>query len=198
MEAIKHSPTIELDFRWTLKIPYRHNDRFIVPKVKLTCIFVNDLSHAKANPDKCHFICSSNEKLNIVIEDQTISNSNCEKLLGVLLDSKLTFKPHVDSICRKAGLKLNAISRIIPYMDFSKRRLLVNAFFSSQFNYCPLIWMCHNRMLNNRINRLHERCLRIIYNDKHTSFEELLEKDKSVSIHQKNLQVLATEMFKIY
>ena len=83
-------------------------------------------------------------------------------------------------------------------MDFRKRRLLVNAFFSSQFNYCPLIWMCHNRMLNNRIKRLHERCLRIIYNDKHTSFEELLEKDKSVSIHQKNLQVLATEIFKIY
>ena len=93
----------------------------------------------KANPNKCYFICSSNEKLNIVIEDQTISSSNCEKLLGVLLDSKLTFKPHIDSICRKAGLKLNFISRIIPYMDFSKRRLLVYAFFSSQFNFCPLI-----------------------------------------------------------
>ena len=79
MEAIKHSPTIQLDFRWTLKIPYRHNDRLIVPKVKLASIFVNDLSHAKANPDS-HFICSSNEKLNIVIQDQAISNSNCEKL----------------------------------------------------------------------------------------------------------------------
>ena len=56
-------------------------------------------SQMKANPDKCHFICSSNKKLNIVIKDQTISNSNCEKLLHVLLDSKLTFKPHVDSIC---------------------------------------------------------------------------------------------------
>ena len=150
----------------------------------------------KANPDKCHFISSSNEKLNIVIEDQTISNSNFEKLLGVLLDSKLTFKPQVDSICQKAGLKLNVISRIIPYMDFSKTRLLVNAFLSSQFNYCSLIWMCHNTMLNNRTNSLHERFLRIIYNDKHTSFEKLLEKDKPVSIYQKNLKVLVTEMFK--
>ena len=85
----------------------------------------------KANPDKWHFICRSNDKLKIVIEDQTISNSNCEKLLVVLLDSKLTFKPHIDSICPIAGLKLNAISRITPYMDFRKRRLLVNAFFSS-------------------------------------------------------------------
>ena len=93
----------------------------------------------KANPDKCHFICSSNEKLDIVIKDQIISNSNCEKLLGVLLDSKLTFKPHVDSICRKKELELNVISRIIPYMNFSERLLLVNAFCSSQFNYCHLI-----------------------------------------------------------
>ena len=83
-------------------------------------------------------------------------------------------------------------------MDFNKKRLVVNAFFNSQFNYCPLIWMCHNRTYNNKINRLHERCLRIIYNDKRSSFEDLLEKDNSVSIHQKNLQALATEMFKVY
>ena len=57
--------------------------------------------------------------------------------------------------------------------------------------------MCHNRTYNNKINRLHERCLRLIYNDKHSSFEELLEKDNSVSIHYKNLHVLATEMFKV-
>ena len=83
-------------------------------------------------------------------------------------------------------------------MDFNKRKLAVNSFFSSQFNYCPLILMCHNRTYNNKINRLHERCLRLIYNDKHSSFEELLEKDNSVSIHHKNLHVLATEMFKVH
>ena len=66
-----------------------------------------------------------------------------------------------------------------------------------QFNYCPLIWMCHNRTNDRKINRLHERCLRIIYNDKQSSFIELLEKDNSVSIHQRNLQVLAIEMFKV-
>ena len=66
----------------------------------------------------------------------------------------------------------------------------------AQFHYCPLIWMCHNKMYNNKINRLHERCLRLIYNDKCSSFEDLLEKDNSVSIHHKNLQALAIEMFK--
>ena len=66
----------------------------------------------------------------------------------------------------------------------------------SQFNYGQLVWMCHNRS-KNKINRLHE-CLRLIYNYKKPSFEELLEIDSSVSVHDRNLRALATEMYKIY
>ena len=51
-------------------------------------------------------------------------------------------------------------------MDFAKRRLLSNVFSYLQFNYCQLVWMCHNRTNNNKINRLHERCLRLIHDDK--------------------------------
>ena len=58
--------------------------------------------------------------------------------------------------------------------------------------------MCHNRTYNNKISGLRERCLRLIYNDKRSSFEDLLEKDNSVSIHHKNLQALAIEMFKVH
>ena len=57
--------------------------------------------------------------------------------------------------------------------------------------------MCNSRTNNNQINRLHERCLRIVYNDKQSSFNELLEKDGSVSIHMRNIQILATEMYKL-
>ena len=72
----------------------------------------------------------------------------------------------------------------------------MNAFFKSQFSYCPLSWMFHSRTLNNKINRLHERCLCIIYNDNTSSFTDLLEKDNSVSVHHRNVQVLATELYK--
>ena len=78
-----------------------------------------------------------------------------------------------------------------------KRRILMNAFFNSQFNYCHVIWMCHSRALNNKIKILHERCLRIIYNDKTSTFKELLEKDNSVSIHYRNIQALAIGMYKV-
>ena len=82
-------------------------------------------------------------------------------------------------------------------MGTTKKRIIMNAFFKSQFNYCPLVWMCCNRSLNTKINRLHERCLRIVYNDKKSNFNELLVKDGSVSIHHQNLQKLAVEMFKV-
>ena len=97
----------------------------------------------KANSD--NFICSSSVKTSIMIENKEIRNSSCEKHLGVFFDSKLTFQTHIDNICKKSSQKLNAISRITPYMDFNKKRLAVNAFFMAQFNYCPLIWMCHNK-----------------------------------------------------
>ena len=57
--------------------------------------------------------------------------------------------------------------------------------------------MCHSRENNRKINRLHERCLRTIYNDEQSSFNELLKRDGSISTHERNIQVLATEMHKI-
>ena len=114
----------------------------------------------KANPQKCQFICSTNDTVNLVAENQIIDNSKCEKLHGVKFNDELTSNAHIDDICKEAGRKLNALSRIASYMDFNKKRLLVNGFFMSQFDYCPLIWMCHKSTKNNKINRIHERCLR--------------------------------------
>ena len=110
----------------------------------------------KANPDKCHFICSTDDKDNITVENQKMCSSPCEKLLDVRFDSKLTFDAHINDICKKAGLKLNALARITPYMDLTKKILLLNAFFMSQFNHCQLVCMCHNCTKNNKINTLHE------------------------------------------
>ena len=73
----------------------------------------------------------------------------------------------------------------------------MSAFFNSQFSYFSLIWMCHSRINNKKINRLHERCLFVIYNNKQSSFSELVEKDSSVSIHIRYIQSLATEMFSV-
>ena len=82
-------------------------------------------------------------------------------------------------------------------MELHKRRILMNAFFKAQFNYCPAIWMFHSHTVNSKINRLHERCLRIIYNNKLSNFEELLVEDNSVAINDNNIHAFAIEMYKV-
>ena len=114
------------------------------------------------------------------------------------IDNKLTFESHVTKICNRASQKLHALARISNIMSLEKRKVIMNAFITSQFGYCPLIWMCHSRKLNTRINNIHERVLRIVFQDKNTSFNELLIKAGSVKIHDRNVQVLATEMYKVY
>ena len=123
-----------------------------------------------------------------------VESSSTEKLLGIQIDSDLTFDEHISSICKKVGKKINLLSRLVNHMSFDKRRIVMKAFVESQFNYCPLIWMFHSRTMNNKINRLHERTLRLVYSDYKSSFCELLEQDKSSSIHHKNIQSLAMEI----
>ena len=74
----------------------------------------------------------------------------------------------------------------------------MKAFLLSQFSYCLLVWICNSRTLNNKINKLHERALRLVFNDRQSTFEELLNIDKSVTINDRNLQLRATELYKVH
>ena len=82
-------------------------------------------------------------------------------------------------------------------MDLKQRRDIMKTFVESQFGCCPLIWIFHSRGRNNKINCIHERALRITYKDKSSTSQELLEKDNSVSIHHRNIQKLAIEIYKL-
>ena len=140
---------------------------------------------------------SSNEKVTIKIGSHEIANTKRKNLLGVHLDRGLSFDYHISEISKKASRKICALARVTSSMSLSKKPTLISAFFNSQFNYSPLIWICHSRENGNKINRLHERCVRIIFDDKPLSFNALLEKDGSVSIHERNIKILATEIFKV-
>ena len=154
---------------------------------------VNEL---KGNASKCHLLIRSDEDVGVNIGAPQIKNSDCKRLFPIDIDCKLSFENHINHICSKARAKFKALARIAPLLTKRKRKKLMNAFFKSQFSYCPLSWMFHRRTLNNRVNRLHEICLSIIYNDNTPSFTDLLERDNSVSVHYRNIQVLATELHK--
>ena len=81
-------------------------------------------------------------------------------------------------------------------MSLEIRRTLMKAFTESQLNYCPLIWMLRSRALNNKINHIYETALRTLYSVYSSSFYELLDKDDTFKIHQKNVQNLAIEIYK--
>ena len=155
-------------------------------------------NYMKVNTGKSHLLLSGNSRATATIDNSYIESEDEQVLLGITTDSNLTFENHVRNICKKASQKLNALARIAPYMNIQKRTTVMKSFVTSQFSYCPLIWMFHSRRLNNKINSIHERALRIAYQDNTSAFQELLNKDNSVSIHHGNLQVLATEMFKIH
>ena len=126
-----------------------------------------------------------------MIGKNKIWESQHEKLLGITIDKNLKFNKHIADICVKAGRKLTALGRLSRLLPFNHRRLLMKSFFKSQFAYCPLVWMFHDRNLNNKINKLHERTLRILYKDDYSSFEELLIRDGSISIHNRNIHSVA-------
>ena len=152
----------------------------------------------KANPDKFHILLSDkDETLAINVDKHKIFNRGSENLLGITIDSKLSFEEHVSKLCKTASQKLHALARVAHYMDMAKCKIIMNAFISSQFSYCPLVWMLHSRKLNNRINKIHERALKIVYGDHNATYEELLARDGSVTIHERNIQTLAIEMYKV-
>ena len=80
-------------------------------------------------------------------------------------------------------------------MNLVQRRLIVNAFIFSHFGYIPLVWMFRSRKVNNCLNNIHDGALRIVYRDYESTFQQLLKQNKSVSTHQRDLQIVATEIF---
>ena len=151
----------------------------------------------RPNEDKCHLLVINQENVSVTLGNEKISCSSTVDLLGIKIDDKLNFNEHVSKLCKKGNQKLHALARISKYMNKDKLKLIMKAFMTSQFNYASLTWMFHSRTLNNKINKLHERTLRLVYDKQNLSFQELLDLDDSITIHHKNIQKLAIEMFKI-
>ena len=156
-------------------------------------------NYMKMNQDKRHLLFSRHkyETLVVNVGETKIWESKQQKLLGILIDSDLKFDEYVLSQCKKAGKKLTALIRISKFMTFGQRRNIMKAFIESQFGYCPLVWVFCGRQTNARINHIHKRALKAVYNDGTSPFEELLGKDKLETIHRRNIKILAAELFKI-
>ena len=152
----------------------------------------------KANPDKFHLMLSeSSTEYFVKVANFTTPNSQSKNycVSQLIVSSRLmcTLVIYVT----KQVKKLHAITRISHFMDIKQRQIIMKAFIYSQFGYCSLVWMFHSRKMNNHINKIHETSLRIVFNDYRSTFRELLDKDNSVTIHERNIQNLAIELHKV-
>ena len=100
-----------------------------------------------------------------------------KRFLGKKIGNKLTSEEHVEGLCRKARQKISAVARISSLIRFEQRK----PHLTFHFSYCPLVWIFNSRRLDNRIDHIHEKALRVIYQDYNSSFKELLRKYSSLT-----------------
>ena len=131
----------------------------------------------------------------MVINSVTAKESNEVILLGITIYNKLVFKTHVENLCRTAQYKLHVLRRIRKYLTLKKAILLGNTFISSQFNYASLIWMLFRKTLYHKIEKIHHRTLKVIYQFEE-SYENLSLESSSVSVYERHLRFLVTEISK--
>ena len=126
----------------------------------------------------------------------TIKNSVSEKLLDVIIDNKLDFTEHLNPVCKMANLKLHALNRISRFLSPEQHVLIINAYIKSLFNYCPLVWMFCYRRIMHKMNKIHERSLRLLLKNYKDDFQDLLRSSGDISIHQRCINSLLTEVYK--
>ena len=158
-----------------------------------------ETNYMKLNSDKCHLLVSGHhyEEMFVSNGKDIIWESKTVKLLEITIDKELKFDKHINQVCSMANKKLNVLSRMRSFLSAEKQKIIFKSFIESQFKYCPLTWMFCSRKSNDKINGLYERSLRIVYNDFESSYEELLSKCNSFSIHDQNIHRLAIEIYKV-
>ena len=123
-------------------------------------------------------------------------NSVCKKLLGVIIDIKPDFREHLNTVCKKATLNLHAQNRIFRFLSPELHVLIINAYIKSLFNYCLLLWILCYQGIMHKMSQILERSLLSLLKNYKDDFQDLLRSTGSMSIYQKCINSLLTEIYK--
>ena len=141
------------------------------------------------NADKCQLIVLKGMKrvdftFNIEIGTEKLFEVEQVKLLGIKIDNRLSYREHVDALCKRISAKINALKRISPFLKDDQRQAIVNSFVSSELNYCPLVWSFTSKTSLAKLQNLQDRVERMSPGHDH------------VSIHRRNCETLLKEVYK--
>ena len=153
-----------------------------------------------ANPAKFQIIFPGSPNLNIElnINGHILRSSSVVKLLGISIDDKLSFLHHIKGLSLNANNKIKALFRFSSLLNQLKRDILYHTFILSLFNYCPLIWIFCSKQANTVLNKCHYRALRARFLDFSSSYEDLLLRGDTTSLHVRNLNLMLQEVFKSF
>ena len=138
-----------------------------------------------ANPEKFHELLIRKDQTNTSgenfnIQGKMVKSEETVKLLGIQLDYKLNFEQHISELCRKAASQLNVLKRLKKFIGFNEKKILVQSFVYSNFDYCPLVWYFSSAKSLQKIEKIQERALRFLHNDHISSYSDLLSKSENV------------------
>ena len=154
----------------------------------------------EANPTKFNFMILSDQPVgNVEIsitENVKIVSESIVKVLGVFIDSRLTFNEHVKHSCVKAARQVKALARISKFINFKARKLIFQSFVMSNFSYCPLVWHFCGKKNNSKIEKIQERALRIVCDDYTSTYQELISKVGTTTVLQSRINCILLEVFK--
>ena len=159
-----------------------------------------EINEMEANPGKFQALIKTYGNIDlppvIEIADVGIEFSDSVKLLGVNIDSDLSFNTHVSAISKKSSYSLHAVTRLSRYFSVTCRRYLYNAFIIANFSYCSIVW--HNCGIQNiiKLEKINRRALRIVFDDHESSYSHLLLMAGQHNLYTIRRNTIALEVFK--
>ena len=139
------------------------------------------------NPDKFQAIIIDRKKQQnnptpVKTNDININSENSMRLLGLEIDNKLNFDKHITQLCKKSTCQLNALCRLKSFLNINQRKILMNSFIYSNYNYYSLAWHFCSKTTMNKIKRIQYRVLQSLHNDYDCDYNTLLKKSDKCSM----------------
>ena len=164
------------------------------------CISWFDQNGMEANPSKFQLMVISSRPtgdIQLDINDSvSITSESSVKALGVFIDNRLTFNEHIKQSSMKAARQLNALSRISKFLNFKAKKLIFKSFVMSNFTYSPLVWHFCGKNNNAKLEKIQERALRIVCDDRHAEYLDLIKRVDTTTMLQSRLNCILLEVFK--
>ena len=181
---------------------YAHKDekvlKHLLEKTSDICIKWFKLNKMKVNPSKfqsMHLKRDNNKTITFNIDNKELVPTSKVKLLGVT--DKLDFNFHIDVICKKASKQINALRRVSRLLDSDTKLLIFNSFVSSVFNYCPVVYTNFSVKNACKLEKLHERALRFVYDDFSAPYETILQRAKKQHLFISHIHRIIEQVHKI-